>query len=109
VVNQLQLTNISYLKCQGAEVRAVLGAFATVRIINPAQSGRIFVKFDNGGTLIKICREIPTSANTEEKYQALYMKASVSLPFSFAGDVIIATKALAIATFDATMNKGSTA
>jgi hypothetical protein len=51
VATQLQLTNISYLKCQSAEVRAVLGNFATVRIISSAQSGRIFMKFDIGGTL----------------------------------------------------------
>ena len=48
-------------------------------------------------------------ANTEQKYQALYVKTSISLPFIVAGDVIIATKALVIATFDATMYKESTA
>jgi len=62
-----------------------------------------------GELFIKICREIPTLANTEQKYQALYVKTSISLPFIVAGDVIIATKALVIATFDATMYKESTA
>jgi hypothetical protein len=69
------------------------------------------VKFDNrgGGALIKICRGIPTLANIEQKYQALHVKTSVSLPFIVAGNVIIATSALVIATCDATMYKESTA
>jgi hypothetical protein len=62
-----------------------------------------------GETLIKICREIPALANIEQKYQALYVKTSVSLPFILAGDVIIATKAMVIATCDTTMYKESTA
>jgi hypothetical protein len=44
----------------------------------------------------------------EQKYQALYVRTSVSLPFIVAGDVIIATKALVIATSDTSMCKEST-
>jgi hypothetical protein len=47
-------------------------------------------------------------ANIEQKYQEFYVKTSVSLPFIVAGDVIITTKALVIATCDATTYKEST-
>lgn len=61
------------------------------------------------GGLIKICREIPSLVNLEQKHQELRVKTSVSSPLIVAGDVIIATKVLVIAICDATMNKESTA